>query len=234
MHKFYFIITLLSITINVSSQSPAVDSVWAEYDKNYGLDVVLYSGYKNPVYYLNHHGHPYWKNEEPTRGDLVIDGKRFKNQLLNYNIEKQQFILTYLDYNKGRNQIIIIPQRIDSIIMGENIFIRSSNKELNSPFIQVLYSNKIKCYKTWRKELEIARKVKSPSGFAYTKEKTNLFLMKNDQVHKFYNKKSFLQFFDQKYRNPIKKYISEHHVKFKKISDEELSTLIKYCEDLTN
>jgi hypothetical protein len=220
--------------MNVWSQNIAVDSIWEEYDQQYGLDIFLYSGKKNLVYYMGHYGHPFWKSEEPIKGDLVVEGKRFKSQMLSYNIEKQEFVLTYFDYNKGKNQLIIVPERIDSVLLNNVIFIRNSNPKLNSPFVQLIYSNKIQCYKTWRKDLQISKKIKSPSGFAYTKEQNDLFLLKNDQAYKFYNKKSFLQFFDKKYWSSIKKYISQNNMKFRNISDKELSTLVKYCEDLTS
>lgn len=220
--------------MNVSSQKVTIDSVREEYDQLYGLDISLYSGKKNLVYYLNHHGHPYWQSDKPITGDLVIDGKRYNNQMLSFNIEKQEFVLTYLDYNKGKNQLIINPERIDTVLLDNVVFIRNHNKELNSVFVQVLYSNKIECYKIWRKDLEISKKVKSSSGLAYTKEQTDLFLLKDKKAHRFYNKKSFLHFFDKIYWNSIKKYISENNIKFRKISDEKLSTLIKYCEDLTS
>ncbi|WP_303923734.1 hypothetical protein [Draconibacterium sediminis] len=211
------------------AQNGIIDSTRKAYDELYGLDVLLHNGQTEFPYYIGHHGHPFWRSEKPFEADLVINGKKFSKQLLNYNIEKQDFILTYTDYNGGVKRLVLNVSAIDSVYTDNLIFVPAHNKDILPRFVQLIYDNRIKCFKGWRKVLKVANNVQSASGFQYNKTHTDFYLYDGVTITKFYNRKSFLQCFEKPDHPEIKKYITKHSIRFKDLSDVDLQNLLAFC-----
>ncbi|WP_372650862.1 hypothetical protein [Draconibacterium sp.] len=212
-----------------NAQNSVIDSTRKVYDELYGLDVLLHNGQKEFPYYMGHHGHPFWRSEKPFEADVVINGKKFSKQLLNYNIEKQDFILTYTDFNGGVKRLVLNVSAIDSVYTGDLIFVPAHNEDILPRFVQLIYDNRIKCFKGWNKELKVANNVHSASGFQYNKTRTDFFLYDGVTINKFHNGKSFLQCFEKRNHPEIKKYLSQHTIRFKDLSDVDLQNLLAFC-----
>ena len=212
-----------------NAQNSVIDSTRKAYDELYGLDVLLHNGQKEFPYYMGHHGHPFWQSEKPFEADVVINGKKFNKQLLNYNIEKQDFILTYTDYNGGVKRLIINASAIDTVSAGNLIFVPTYNEGNLPRFVQLVYDNQIKCFKGWSKMLKVANNVQSASGFQYNKTHTEFYLYDGNKARKFHNRKSFLQCFEKPNYPEIKEYIAKHSIRFRKLSDVDLQKLLAFC-----
>ncbi len=213
-----------------NAQNSVIDSTRKVYDELYGLDVLLHNGQKEFPYYMGHYGHPFWQSEKPFEADVVINGKKFCKQLLNYNIEKQDFILTYTDYNGGVKRLVFNASAIDTVYAGNLVFI-PTYKESNLPrFVQLVYDNRIKCFKGWSKALKVANNVQSASGFQYNRTRTEFYLYDGVKTNKFHNRKSFLQCFEKRSHPEIRKYLAQHIIRFKKLSDVDLQNLLAFCE----
>lgn len=213
-------------------QTELVDSLRNKFDQMYGLDVVLTNGRKyfpdsNPVV-----GHPFWRNNDFFLGDITISGKTYFSRKLKYDLNKQDFILFYRNLNGQDEQIILPNAEIDSVRTTGYLFIPNRNQEIRQRFVQLLYSGKLSCYIGWHKELEF-NTTGVTTGYKYNKESRTYYLVRNDQVHRFTNKSSFLKIFSGHEKNNIRRYLKSSNIKFRKIDDYQLRNLLEYSDKLS-
>lgn len=232
MRFLFVIVGIVVFSLGGRAQSNAIDSLRQKFDENYGLDVLLYNGTKEYPYYLGHDGHPFWNDDKPFSATVVINGERFNNQHLLYNIERQKFILHYADYHGGEHRLILNSGAIDTIYVGEKVFIPNYNPAIKQSFVQLLFEADIVCCKSWSKDLQVSKNAVSTTGFKYKKQHEYYYVIVQKKVHRFYSKRSFLLGFDKQYRNDIKKYIASKNIRFKDISDKKLTNLVAYCNSL--
>jgi len=231
MRKTILLICVVLFVIRTSwGQNEPIDSLRADFDKLYGLDVLLTNGKKyfpdgNPVI-----GHPYWRSKIPFLADLTISGKTFKDQSINYNLNKQEFLLHYTNYNGQQGQIILNYSAIDSVNTGMYKFIRNVYPEIRQQFVQLVHQGHISCYIGWYKELKF-NSLGPYAGLEYTKDFRMTYLVYNGTVYHFTNKSSFLRIFNLKERVSMRKYISSNQFSFRKMDENKLKKLITYCDE---
>ena len=232
MGKVYLIIVLfISLSSYVEAQSQLVDTLRQKYDDKYGLDVLLNNGRK---YFPNNNpakGHPYWVREEPIDADLTVAGKFFPDKKVKYDLNTQQFILIYLDENSREQELVLNSEAVDTIKTAQTCFIRNKFSEPAQPYLQVIHEGRIGCYISSSKMLQYNRSGTN-IGYEYTAEKKNYFLLFEGQLHRFSSKSSFLNIFQKSERSRMKKYMVSNHIRFKKMSTNQLQTLIEYGEDI--
>lgn len=232
MRKFIFIIFyLLGIVCSSFGQSTPVDSLRVDFDKMYGLDVLLHNGRK---YFSDNKpvkGHPFWRSKEPFLGDVTVSGKTFRNVRLMYNINRQEFILDYSDFNGQQIQIILNSEIIDSVKTGTFLFESRKYQEIKQPFVQLVYQKKLSCFIGWYKELNF-NSTGNNVGYKYSDDNCIYYLIYKGVVYQFTNKSSFLNVFPVKERLLIRKYLSANRIKFKKLDEGSLKKLIHYCEEI--
>lgn len=224
-----FICVVLFVVRTSWGQNGSIDSLRADFDKLYGLDVLLTNGKKyfpdnNPVI-----GNPFWRSNDPFLADLTISGKTFKNQSIKYNLNKQEFLLFYTNYNGQQGQIILNTSVIDSVNTAMYKFIPNVYPEINQQFVQLIHQGHISCYIGWYKELKF-NTMGPYAGFEYTKDFRMPYLIYNGKVYHFTNKSSFLRIFNLKERASIRKYISSNRFRFRKMDESNLRKLIAYCD----
>ncbi|RKD91571.1 hypothetical protein [Mangrovibacterium diazotrophicum] len=232
MRKVYLIIVLfVSLSSSVGAQSQLVDSLRQKYDEKYGLDVLLNNGRK---YFPNNNpakGHPYWETATPLRADLTVAGKFFPAQKVKYDLHTQQFVLIYLDENSREQDLVINNEAVDTIKIKEAVFIRNKFSEPAQPYLQVIHEGEIGCYISWSKMLQYNRSGTN-IGYEYTAEKKNYFLLREGQLYRFSSKSNFLKIFPKEEKTKLKKYMVSNHIRFNKMSTNQLQTLIEYGEDI--
>lgn len=230
MRKIILFICVVLFMVRTSwGQNELIDSLRADFDKLYGLDVLLINGKKyfpdnNPVI-----SHPFWQSKDPFLADLTISGKTFKDQNIKYNLNKQEFLLLYTNYNGQQGQIILNTSAIDSVNSSMYKFIPGVFPEIKQQFVQLIYQGQLSCYIGWYKEIHY-NSFGPNVGLGYTKDYRMYYLIYNGSVYRFTNKSSFLRIFNRTDRVPIKKYINLNRFRFKKMDDNNLHKLIIYCE----
>lgn len=213
----------------VFGQSNPVDSLREDFDKSYGLDVLLNNGKKyfpesNPVT-----GYPFWKSEDSYFADITIKGKTFKNERIKFNSYKQEFVLFYTNLNGQNGQIILNSEAIDSIRMDDVLFIPNRYPDIKQKFIQQIYHGKLDCYIGWYKELQFNRTGVN-IGYIYSKDSKTNYLVYKGVINPFSGKSSFLNIFSGYKRTLIRKHLSSMHLRLKKMNEVELRELVVYCE----
>lgn len=233
MHKIILVIcTILFITGQAYGQSLPVDSLRADFDKLYGLDVLLNNGKKyfpdkNPII-----GHAFWKSKDPFLAEVTISGKTFKNQCIKHNLDKQEFLLIYTNFNGQQGQIILNASVIDSVKGLSFCFVPNKYPEIKQQFVQVIYQGRLSCYIGWYKELKISSINGIKSGYQFSDDFHKNYLVYKGTVCKFSNKSSFLRIFNKTERISIRKYFSANRFTFKGLDDKKLRKLIAYCDEI--
>lgn len=231
MQRILFIICLLMCIVGtVGGQNLSIDSLRADFDKLYGLDILLNNGRKYFPDKTKAIGHPFWKNKDIFLSDVTISGKTFKDQSLKYNLNDQEFILYSTNYNRQESQIILNSSAIDTIKTGEYKFVPSEFPEINQKFVQLIYKGHLSCYIGWYKELQ-CNSFGPKAGFEYTQEFRKYYLVYNGLVYRFKNKSSFLRIFNMSEKVIIRKYLSTNRFRFSKIDENKLRKLIIYCNN---
>lgn len=232
MYKLLFIYCFLLFTVlSGKGQVVSIDSLRNSFDQSYGLDVLLINGKK---YFPNNNpttGHPFWRNPDSFTGDISIAGKTFKDQLLKFELNKQEFILLYNNFNGQQGQIILNHASIDSIKTGTFLFIPNKWPDIKQQFVQVIFQGKISCYIGWYKELQF-NSTGAHVGYQYFNDDRKFYIIMNGTVFQFHNKSTFLGIFKGKEKDLIRKYLSSNRFRFKKMDQNDLTKLITYCEEI--
>ena len=213
-------------------QSMSTDSLRADYDKLYGLDVLLNNGKKyfpdkNPIV-----GHAFWKSKDPFLADVTISGRTFKNQSIKYNLDKQEFLLIYTNFNGQQGQIILNTSVIDSVNGRSFSFVPNKYPEIKQQFVQLIYQGRLSCYIGWYKELKISSINGVKSGYEFSDDFHKNYLVYKGTVYRFSNKSSFLRIFNKTERSSIRKYFSANRIILRSLDDIKLKKLIDYCDEI--
>lgn len=214
-------------------QSNTVDSLRTRYDEFYGLDALLTNGkkYIPPDHTVK--SHPFWKSEEVHPGILTLSGRTFTHQQLKYDLNRQHFVLFYTNYNGQPGQIVLHNQVIDSVRLGNSLFIANHNPTIRQPFIQLIRKGRLTCTIAWSKDL-VLNNMGQNAGYQYSKQHSQFYLNYKGSDYRFSNKSSFLRIFTPGERASIRKYLSSNRLKFKKMNDQQLRDLIIFCEQTLN
>lgn len=210
-------------------QNGYVDSLRIEFDKLYGSDVILNNGKKYFPESTSAKGHPFWVGQEPFLADVTVLGKIFQNQKLKYNICTQKFLLIYSDLNGENYPVILNTPFLDSVRTEGVTFIHNSYQEIDQPFVQLIYKGKISCVASIKKDLDF-NNIGVNTGYGYSREIREYYLIINDLAYQFNNKWSFLKNFSAAKRSVVRNQISIDKVKFKRIDDNKLKQLVEFCD----
>lgn len=214
-------------------QSLSVDSLRIRYDEAYGLDALLTNGKKYIPQNNAVKGHPFWKSEDVFPATITVSGRTFTHQWLKYDLNNQQFVLFYTNYNGQPGQIILHHPVIDSVRMENSLFIPNRHPLIRQPFVQQIHKGKLSCTIAWSKDLTL-NNMGHQAGYQYSKQHAQYYLHYKESDYRFNSKSSFLRIFNPMERAEIRKYISSHHLKFKKMNDQQLRDLIIFCEHTLN
>ena len=226
------ICVIIFLTGKGYGQTMSIDSLRAAFDKLYGLDVLLNNGKKyfpdkNPII-----GHAFWKSKDPFWADVTLSGKTFKDQSLKYNLDKQEFILVYTNFNGQQGQIILNTSVIDSVTAPIFKFVPNKYPEIKQQFVQLIYQGRLSCYIGWYKELKISSINGTKSGYQFSDDFHKNYLVYKGTVCRFSNKSSFIRIFNKTERVFIRKHILSNRLRFKNMDDGDLRKLIMYCEEI--
>jgi hypothetical protein len=232
MQRIILVICLILLTGKGYGQTFPVDSLRADFDKLYGLDVLLNNGKKyfpdkNPII-----GHAFWKSKDPFLANVTISGKTFTDHKFKYNLDKQEFILVYTNFNGQQGQIILNASVIDSVKGLSFCFVPNKYPEIKQQFVQLIYQGRLTCYIGWYKELKISSINGIKSGYVFSDDFHKNYLVYKGTVCRFSNKSSFLRIFTKAERVSIRKYISANRFTFKGLDDKKLRKLIAYCDEI--
>ncbi len=199
------------------------------FDGKYGIENELYKG---KIFYVDRSifsGHPFLGDDTLSYCSILINGTKFVDQKIRYDIYSQNFVLTFVDPIGAQRQIVLNANQVDTVYIGGSVFIKNPVPAIRSDFVQLIHQGTISCYVAWQKEKEV-KSTAQKSGYAYSKENPQRYIVYDSVLYRFKNKREFLSVFPSQKRNEIKKYLSSNHVRMKKVTTDQLEKLIGYIE----
>lgn len=198
-------------------------------DRVYGLDQLLCNGKKYLFYPESSvNGNQFLFSPVFIEGDVIINGKKFVNLNLNYDIYNQQLLLRYSD-KRGTITIIEISKAwMEGFHLGKLTF-ECMNQESGSPIYQVLGNGPARIVYKWRKNLGVEP---GKENLAFTRASKESFVLSGGNYDPFRNKRSLIAIFDPSHKREIKNYIHKNKIRVKKAPDPVMTDLINFIGNL--
>ena len=225
IRSFLLACLLLLLSGNLLSQTDL-----KSLDKVYGLDPLLYNGVKY-IYFLppGTGGHQYLQSPDYFTGSVTIKEETFDGITLNYDIYNQVLLLRYADDKGAFNIIEISKSWLKEFQLGNKYF-KYLDLGDGLKFYQFLGEGKIKLVYYWFKNLNLD--VGSSGNFTFTPSFRSSFILKDNRLMPYRNKRGFIDIMGKEHKKEIKKHIRKHKIKLKKATDEEMTELIDYIGNL--
>ncbi len=234
--KIAFLIFVLLNSLNVFSQKsiPATKAELIKFaEKRYGSDDRLINGVIGQTIRSHVEGHPFFLKSEWMRSDLYIHGEEFKNALIKYNIELDEFL--FIDNsNYGTPTITLNSLFIDSVRI-ENHLIINAEKQFNQyslGFAELIYKGGFMAILKHKTNHSI-KYTDSYEYIEYNKPTSTLYISFNGNLREFKKKNDLLKHF-YSYRKDISKFMHQNKINFKRSDAQQLILLLKYCDEVSS
>lgn len=217
-----------------SNSQPSISEVLQFTNDIYGVDQQFLNGRYHEYKYRDALGHPFFQENEFTKGDLVLHGKSYHGIPLKYDIYSQEIIVLA---NIDKRDLPFYPpaEFISSFtINGKDFKRRSSIHETPSYFQIVAEEGQISCLYFWYKTRQESDHKQTFSSFKFDKAKHINYLIINKEIYRYNSKRSFKNCFPEQLRNEISSYLISQKIHVKRVSDTEMKKLVKYSQTLLN
>jgi len=196
-----------------------------------GADNLLINGRSYTPSNLKAEGHPYFQTKDWKPGIVYLNGNTFSVNHLKYNLSTYQLIIKQERPNGTSQEIILSDLLVDSFQIEEHLFVNRDlilpEKEISS-YLEKIYAEKRSFYRIQKKVLNPISNNKPYGQFIHLKDV--FFLLSEKQYHKVTNKKEFWTCFPD-HKTTIKKYLKDQSLKWKKMTKNQFSQLLKFCDD---
>lgn len=228
--RLLLILLLVLSFPGLPGQNPVKEVAQEQYDrfdKLYGLDPNLMNGVLYRIKFPDTKGHPFLDEENFTTGSIRIGKRWYRDVMLAYNIYNQEVILKYLNSFGGSEYVVLHNDFIDEFWLGLRRFEKLNFSLTGEQFFQVIDAGRLKCCYRWSKSIN-----ESVYPYAFWEPIRKFYLLKDNEIHAFQSKGSFIELFDRRNRKSIKIHFKKAKIKLKQISDKEMLELLQYCIEL--
>ena len=236
---FWFVLVLLPFSI-ISAQeqktnfSKSLSEIIDFTELVYGTDDILVNGQPYALKLSDVKGHPFFGDGSWSKENLVVKGKIYNNIELNYDIESDKLILNAKHNKNSFIKIELSDKVIDSFNLKNHHFINSAQLKNNiteAVYFEQVYNGSFYFLIMHNKILNSAYYDTPPFG-KYTDMQSVYYIYKDGEMKRLLRKKSFLKYF-KKDKKSIRKFMRKNKIKYKKASNVQLNTLMKYCDNLS-
>lgn len=172
--------------------------------------------------------HPFLISGNWNKGTIYINGIKFKNAYLKFNIAKDEI------FYKGDNPsaIILTKSYIDSLRINNRLLINSNKIPVINKmgFIELLHKGRYISYLKHKIGVTHVSTTNSIS-LKYMTPKFVLYMQHKDQLIIINSKKSLLHYFAPN-KKDIQRFLKSNKIRFKKATWHQLKLLLKYCDSL--
>lgn len=195
-------------------------------------DPVIQNGVYYTYPYYNAIGHPFLGQKEFETGSVIFRGKSYEALSINYELFNQQIILSR-EYNGVLQMNVLAPEFISEFYLKGKQFIKAEFQEGAPEFFQVIVETPgISCYYTWYKERREIRDTGNRSIYSFSDQKSKCYLLLDGRLNRYKSNKSFLKIFPDGSKAKIKTYLQDNQILVLEASDQEMSSLINYCDSV--
>lgn len=228
------LLNLLFIRLNAQDSDQTATEFYQlkdYFDHSYGADYNLLNGKKYYRLYFNTIGHPFFNEDQFTKGSLLINGVLYEDVLIKYDIYNKQVVLQRNGQWGQIEQLILTKEFIDEFTLDGKLFRKMSFPETGTRFFQIVNTGEAPCFLLWGKTMSIEGATLITH---FTQQKGEIYLLVSDQLNLIRNISSLIEIFGKQNSREIRRFKRRHKVSFRKVSDESLRELVNYCVNLTN
>jgi len=201
----------------------------------YGTNDVLINGQKYIPGHFLADGHPYFPDEIWSKGSLIINRTLFDQVDLLYNSEIDKVILRTRVSSGDTIFVELNNQKVDEFTIGDHTFILLTLPGFEMPasgFYEVVYNGNFRFLIKHQKSFIPDYSKISPNGHFSKLNSTN-YILKDEQLVKVINKKSFLNYFSPNDKS-IKTFMKKNKINYSKANQSAMKLLLKYCDDVSS
>ena len=176
--------------------------------------------------------HPYFQTKEWKPGFVYLNGNPYPAKQLKYNLSNAQLIIKHKRPNGTSQKVILSNLLIDSFRIGQHVFVNWSLilPEINqSGYLEEIFIDKLSFYRLQKKVFNVAHNKERPHGW-FSLQKDVFYLLLDSRTFKITNKNQFLACFPNHHKQ-IKKYLKDHALRWRKMSKNQFSQFLKFCND---
>lgn len=218
---------------NDISQPTLFNNIYSAAELEYGIDQELVNGVLFENFYLPIVGHPYFLVDTFLNGGMVYRGKQYSDLLLKYDLYDQQLLVNYV-LNDFQIIFYLPTEFISEFNIENKKFVKHSFPgEETDRFYQIVGKDyPVKILYLFEKIRTKTYKYFSPS-YEFSVVMKSSFLLINSNLVGYNRNGSFVSKFPKQDHKLIKTFIRKNKISVKNSSDNEIYSLIKYCNSLT-
>lgn len=175
-------------------------------------------------------GHPYFQTEEWRPGIIYVNGNSFSASQLKYNLYSFQLIVKHERPNGISQKVVLSDLLVDSFQIEERVFVNRGlilARNEDGGYLEKIFSEDLSFFRFQKKLFGALSS--TPYG-RYSQQKDVYYLILDGKVYEITQQKEFLDCFPD-HKVQIKKYMKDHSLKWKKITDTQFTQLLRFCYD---
>lgn len=218
----------LTVSQSMPAQSgidPSYREIREEAERRYLPSDELLSGEKYNYAYRSDDGTPFLEIPGNPLASLRFDGETYVGQRIRFDIYNQLMVLEYHDISGARGSLILQPERIGEVQIGEYRFRWFADKAGTGRYGQVIGRGEYQAVFFWEKQylpdLDNGRE-----HYFFSEPARTTFLRYEEQMCLFKRNRSFVKCFPEPERDRVKAYLKTHRIRVVKASPEEIGGLM--------
>lgn len=224
---FILLFCIFGILQIVSSQS-----LKEQFDAIYGLNPQLYNGYV----YQGNYG-PKVKDQpflyqDFIKGDVVLEGKKYHDLLLNYDVFNQLLILKFNTPTGGEKTIELPFFKLTEFNIGEDHFVLKAQSDSSYQVYQLIGNKQNTFWLKHEKKL-LLETVTQQYEYQFSRDYIGLYFAPNPkQLIELTKNKSLIKLFERDQQQKLKRWLRKNRFNIRKVTPEQLKLLAQYIDQL--
>lgn len=232
IHVFLFFILMgpdaSTAQHQADSSRSSFDRFYEWCDQQYGKDDILVSGkiYIPPNPLIDRQ--PYFESDEWITGTLFIEGRKYDQQELKFNLATRQLILNATFRQGASARIILSSAKIDSLYLADHLFINGLHlfpDTQDTSFYEIIYRDQFLFISRYHKEY--IRKYSSSTPYGLWSHQVSYHSVFTGTWSAVPSKRAFLFLFPEG-QEEIKQFMRKRKIKFKKATIDEMKQLVAF------
>lgn len=228
------IVFLMFFVWNIYAQETSgtkYESVLQTFDEAYGVDFNLVNGVKFVDFYATASGHPWFSEPEFGHGWLIIDGKKYFGQELNYDVYNQIVVAEHDSKLLGIQRFIVPDVYLDEFHMNGRTFRKMTVDNKKERIYEVVSEGHFTMLISYEKTYNLNRNA-NDRNYRFSNIVIDRYILFNDELKKFKRPGSFRKCFPKEIQDEIKRYMKDQNINFKRSGLTEIRSLMQYINSL--
>lgn len=182
---------------------------------------------------FNKESHPYFSENEWQKGSLVYNGTTYAVEGLKYDIETDHLIYLHVANNTSVNVMALDENAITEFeLFGKTFryfkYLKNERgKRVKDGYSEVVFDGKLKFLIRWEK-----KQIISNNAMGYNNASCNMYLLQDDKLILIQNMSQLINQLEVPYRDAVKRYKKENHLKISKTKYMAASDVLHFYENL--